>query len=269
MLPRCLAVLLLASVAVRDVTFAAKLRLSLPERLDVTEGVSLTINCSFSPPPTDPNHVIVKWSVLPAFYSKNTPIGDVIQIYNSGVDVVGVGVAALVGDVVKGDCSVRLRRISAGLGPVIGCMVVCGRCNTEDVAVAREATLNVTVAAPRRRGGDAASHPTATAPLPSSTKRTWLLMVVVVAMVTALGFVAGAAAVVAVLVYNRADERGSAPILVPECLLMSDAVSAECFANGVKVQTSGGHPDSAQCHKTTETSLGSPGASVTKTSFFS
>ncbi|XP_075918315.1 uncharacterized protein LOC142917868 isoform X4 [Petromyzon marinus] len=171
MLPRCLAVLLLASVAVRDVTFAAKLRLSLPERLDVTEGVSLTINCSFSPPPTDPNHVIVKWSVLPAFYSKNTPIGDVIQIYNSGVDVVGVGVAALVGDVVKGDCSVRLRRISAGLGPVIGCMVVCGRCNTEDVAVAREATLNVTVAA---------------------------------------------------------DERGSAPILVPECLLMSDAVSAEC-----------------------------------------
>ncbi|XP_075915607.1 uncharacterized protein LOC142912568 isoform X1 [Petromyzon marinus] len=235
MLPRCLAVLLLASVAVRDVTVAAKLRLSLPERLDVTEGVSLTINCSFSPPPTDPNHVIVKWSVLPAFYSKNTPIGDVIQIYNSGVDVVGVGVAALVGDVAKGDCSVRLRRVSAGLGPVIGCMVVCGRCNAEDVAVAREATLNVTVAARERR---------------------------------------------------------SVPILVPECLLMSHAVSAECrrgggsggladeddekgwgetagFANGVKVQTSGGHPDSAQCHKTTETSLGSPGASVTKTSFFS
>ncbi|XP_075917004.1 uncharacterized protein LOC142915963 isoform X1 [Petromyzon marinus] len=235
MLPRCLAVLLLASVAVRDVTFAAKLRLSLPERLDVTEGVSLTINCSFSPPPTDPNHVIVKWSVLPAFYSKNTPIGDVIQIYNSGVDVVGVGVAAHVGDVAKGDCSVRLRRVSAGLGPVIGCMVVCGRCNAEDVAVAREATLNVTVAARERR---------------------------------------------------------SVPILVPECLLMSHAVSAECrrgggsggladeddekgwgetagFANGVKVQTSGGHPDSAQCHKTTETSLGSPGASVTKTSFFS
>ncbi|XP_075918712.1 uncharacterized protein LOC142920140 [Petromyzon marinus] len=159
MLPLCLAVLLLASVAVRDVTFAAKLRLSLQERLDVTEGVSLTINCSFSPPPTDPNHVIVKWSVLPAFYSKNTPIGGVIQIYNSGVDVVGV--AALVGDVAKGDCSVRLRRVSAGLGPVIGCMVVCGRCNTEDVAVAREATLNVTVAgerSERRFGGTVRSR---------------------------------------------------------------------------------------------------------------
>ncbi|XP_075917405.1 uncharacterized protein LOC142920237 isoform X1 [Petromyzon marinus] len=256
MLPRCLAVLLLASVAVRDVTFAAKLRLSLPERLDVMEGVSLTINCSFSPPPTDPNHVIVKWSVLPAFYSKNTPIGDVIQIYNSGVDVVGVGVAALVGDVAKGDCSVRLRRVSAGLGPVIGCMVVCGRCNTEDVAVAREATLNVTVAGERseRCLGGPSNHE---------------------------GHLA-----------KDARERRSAPILVPECLLMSDAVSAECrrgggsggladeddekgwgetagFANGVKVQTSGGHPDSAQCHKTTETSLGSPGASVTKTSFFS
>ncbi|XP_075918337.1 uncharacterized protein LOC142917883 [Petromyzon marinus] len=208
MLPRCLAVLLLASVAVRDVTFAAKLRLSLPERLDVTEGVSLTINCSFSPPPTDPNHVIVKWSVLPAFYSKNTPIGDVIQIYNSGVDVVGVGVAALVGDVAKGDCSVRLRRVSAGLGPVIGCMVVCGRCNTEDVAVAREATLNVTVAAPRRRSGDAASDPTATALLPSSTKGTSLMMVVVVAVatLTALGLVAGAAAVVAAFVCKRGSD---------------------------------------------------------------
>ncbi|XP_075917411.1 uncharacterized protein LOC142920237 isoform X4 [Petromyzon marinus] len=208
MLPRCLAVLLLASVAVRDVTFAAKLRLSLPERLDVMEGVSLTINCSFSPPPTDPNHVIVKWSVLPAFYSKNTPIGDVIQIYNSGVDVVGVGVAALVGDVAKGDCSVRLRRVSAGLGPVIGCMVVCGRCNTEDVAVAREATLNVTVAAPRRRSCDAASDPTATAPLPSSTKGTSLMMVVVVAVatLTALGLVAGAAAVVAAFVCKRGSD---------------------------------------------------------------
>ncbi|XP_075915643.1 uncharacterized protein LOC142908885 isoform X2 [Petromyzon marinus] len=229
MLPRCLAVLLLASVAVRDVTFAAKLRLSLPERLDMMEGVSLTINCSFSPPPTDPNHVIVKWSVLPAFYSKNTPIGDVIQIYNSGVDVVGVGVAALVGDVAKGDCSVRLRRVSAGLGPVIGCMVVCGRCNTEDVAVAREATLNVTVAgerserclggpsnheghlakdAPRRRSCDAASDPTATAPLPSSTKGTSLMMVVVVAVatLTALGLVAGAAAVVAAFVCKRGSD---------------------------------------------------------------
>ncbi|XP_075915537.1 uncharacterized protein LOC142908807 [Petromyzon marinus] len=213
MLPRCLAVLLLASVAVRDVTFAAKLRLSLPERLDVTEGVSLTINCSFSPPPTDPNHVIVKWSVLPAFYSKNTPIGDVIQIYNSGVDVVGVGVAAHVGDVAKGDCSVRLRRVSAGLGPVIGCMVVCGRCNAEDVAVAREATLNVTVAAPRRRGGDAASDPTATAPLPSPTKGTWLVAAVVeavaVATLTALGLVAGAAAVFAAFVCKRGSDGAS------------------------------------------------------------
>nr|XP_032835654.1 uncharacterized protein LOC116957541 isoform X2 [Petromyzon marinus] len=165
-------------VALLHVTFAATLQLSLPERLDMTEGASLTINCSFSPPPTDLNYVIVKWSMMSTYYSENVSMHDITKIYNSGIEIASTGVATFVGNVEKGDCSLRLLHISSSLHPVFRCQVICGRCNTENNVVEGEVVVNVT-----------ATAVTSNAQLLFSTKRTGL----VAAAAVVLGLVAAAA----------------------------------------------------------------------------
>ncbi|XP_061403744.1 uncharacterized protein LOC133339624 isoform X2 [Lethenteron reissneri] len=186
-------------VALLHVTFAAKLQLSLPEKLYVTEGASLTMNCSFSPPPTDLNYIIVKWSMMPTYYSENMSMHDITKIYNSGIEIASTGVATFVGNVEKGDCSLRLLYVSSSLHPVFRCQVICGRCNTENNLVEGEVMLNVTAAAPQPRGGDVSNVTfeleavTSNASLFSSTKRTGLVAAVVaVAAVAVLGLVAAA-----------------------------------------------------------------------------
>nr|XP_032835655.1 uncharacterized protein LOC116957541 isoform X3 [Petromyzon marinus] len=182
-------------VALLHVTFAATLQLSLPERLDMTEGASLTINCSFSPPPTDLNYVIVKWSMMSTYYSENVSMHDITKIYNSGIEIASTGVATFVGNVEKGDCSLRLLHISSSLHPVFRCQVICGRCNTENNVVEGEVVVNVTATAPRPRGGDVSNATfdlaavTSNAQLLFSTKRTGL----VAAAAVVLGLVAAAA----------------------------------------------------------------------------
>ncbi|XP_061403796.1 uncharacterized protein LOC133339655 [Lethenteron reissneri] len=143
--------LVAAFISLLPVTSAVNLQLSLPESVDVTEGESVTLPCSFSPPPTKSNALLIKWVMMPTHYSEKMPKWDIIEIYDSHSGNSRPGVAEFVGDE-KGDCSFRILNVSRTLGPVFKCHVYCYRCGTDDWKVFGEVKLNVTAAAPRSRG---------------------------------------------------------------------------------------------------------------------
>ncbi|XP_061403797.1 uncharacterized protein LOC133339656 [Lethenteron reissneri] len=135
--------LVAAFISLPPVTSAVKLQLSLPESLDVTEGQSVTLACSFSPPSTDLSDLFISWVMIPTGY----------PIYDSHLGNLWLEIAEFAGNEEKGDCSIRLLNISRNLGPVLKCHVYCYHCGTDDWKVEREVKLNVTAAAPRSQGG--------------------------------------------------------------------------------------------------------------------
>ncbi|XP_078476688.1 uncharacterized protein LOC144737712 [Lampetra planeri] len=134
--------LVAAFISLPPVTSAVKLQLSLPESLDVTEGQSVTLACSFSPPSTNLSDLFISWVTIPTGY----------PIYDSHLGNLWLEIAEFAGNEEKGDCSIRLLNISRNLDPVLKCHVYCYHCGTDDWKVEREVKLNVTAAAPRSRG---------------------------------------------------------------------------------------------------------------------
>ncbi|XP_075912625.1 uncharacterized protein LOC116957548 isoform X1 [Petromyzon marinus] len=131
-----------AFISLLPVKSAVKLQLSLPESVDVTEGESVTLPCSFSPPSTVSSGLYITWLTMPTCYI----------IYDSQLGNPWLGRAEFAGDEEKGDCSLRLLNVSRTLSPVFKCDVICTSCGTNDWKVEREVKLNVSVAAARSRG---------------------------------------------------------------------------------------------------------------------
>nr|XP_032835649.1 uncharacterized protein LOC116957539 isoform X2 [Petromyzon marinus] len=131
-----------AFISLLPVMSAVKLQLSLPESVDVTEGESVTLPCSFSPPSTVSSDLYITWVTMPTRYI----------IYDSLLGNLWLGRAEFAGDKEKGDCSLRLLNVTRTLSPVFKCDVLCTSCGTNDWKVEREVKLNVTAAAARSRG---------------------------------------------------------------------------------------------------------------------
>lgn len=74
-------VLVIAFISLLPVTSAVKLQLSLPESVNVTEGENVTLPCSFSPPPTKSNALLIKWVMMPTHYSERMPRWDIIELH--------------------------------------------------------------------------------------------------------------------------------------------------------------------------------------------
>nr|XP_032835651.1 sodium channel subunit beta-2-like isoform X4 [Petromyzon marinus] len=131
-----------AFISLLPVMSAVELQLSLPESVDVTEGESVTLPCSFSSPSTVSSGLYITWLTMPTGYI----------IYDSLIGNLWLGRAEFAGDKEKGDCSLRLLNVSRTLSPVFNCDVICISCGKDNWKVEREVKLNVTVAAARSRG---------------------------------------------------------------------------------------------------------------------
>ncbi|XP_061403793.1 uncharacterized protein LOC133339652 [Lethenteron reissneri] len=134
--------LVAAFISLLPVTSAVKLQLSLPESVDVTEGESVTLLCSFSPSSTVLSDLYITWVTMPT--------GD--KIYDSHLGSLWLEIAEFAGDKEKGDCSLRLLNVSKNFGPVLKCDVICTSCGMDGFQMQREVKLNVTAAAPRSHG---------------------------------------------------------------------------------------------------------------------
>ncbi|XP_061403791.1 uncharacterized protein LOC133339650 [Lethenteron reissneri] len=140
--------LVAAFISLLPVTSAVKLQLFLPESVDVTEGESVTLPCSFSSPPTVSSALYITWLTMPTGYI----------IYDSHLGNLWLGRAEFAGEKEKGDCSLRLLNVATTLSPVFQCDVICTSCGMKDWKVEREVKLNVTAAAPRS-GGETSPTP--------------------------------------------------------------------------------------------------------------
>ncbi|XP_078739897.1 uncharacterized protein LOC144953213 [Lampetra fluviatilis] len=134
--------LVAAFISLLPVASAVELQLFLPESVDVTEGESVTLPCSFSPPSTVSSGLYITWLTMPTRYI----------IYDSLIGNVWLERAEFVGDKEKCDCSLRVLNVSRTLSPVFKCDVLCTSCGKVDLRVEREVKLNVTAAAPRSHG---------------------------------------------------------------------------------------------------------------------
>ncbi|XP_061437626.1 uncharacterized protein LOC133362717 isoform X1 [Lethenteron reissneri] len=177
-----------------DAALAVKLQLTLPKSLSVREGENVTLPCSFSPPATHLDHVVVQWFTMPRRYAENVTSGDMTLIYFSGDETADdSSVAKSAGDVLAGDCSVGIPNFPGSLGPVALCRVDCRRCDAAgNAAVQAELLLqlqDVTAAAPRRPHGGALSEATAAPPGETPPHRAGLLVAGVLAPVAVVVYV--------------------------------------------------------------------------------
>ncbi|CAN0413019.1 unnamed protein product [Lampetra fluviatilis] len=136
-------VLIPVFISLLDVAFATKLQITLPQSLSVREGENVTIPCSFSPPPPDLNHIVLEWFTMPKRYAENMTRREMAKIYQSGDEMHPLCIVKSVGDVLMGDCSIRIPNFPRSLGPVALCRIDCRRCNTENTEVREEVLLNV------------------------------------------------------------------------------------------------------------------------------
>ncbi|XP_061403749.1 uncharacterized protein LOC133339627 [Lethenteron reissneri] len=146
-------VLIPVFISLLDTALAAMLQITLPQSLSVREGENVTLPCSFSPPATHLDHIIIQWFWMPRRYAENMTRREMKKIYQTRDEKKDFSIVRSVGDVLTGDCSIGIPNISSSLGPVALCRIDCRRCNAENNEVQGEVLLDVMPAAPQSDGG--------------------------------------------------------------------------------------------------------------------
>ncbi|XP_061403767.1 uncharacterized protein LOC133339635 [Lethenteron reissneri] len=169
-----------------DAALAAMLKITLPQSLSVREGENVTIPCSFSPPATHPDHIIIQCFTMPRRYAENMTRREMKKIYQTRDEKEDFSIVKSVGDVLMGDCSIGIPNFPNSLGPVALCRIDCRRCNAENNEVQGEVLLDVMPAAPQSHGGGVSDA--TLAPLEETSDKggvvaAWILPVVISASV--------------------------------------------------------------------------------------
>ncbi|XP_078739919.1 uncharacterized protein LOC144953233 isoform X2 [Lampetra fluviatilis] len=174
-------VLIPVFISLLDAALAAMLQITLPQSLSVREGENVTLPCSFSPPATHLNHIVLEWFTMPRRYAENVTRREMKKIYQSGYENEDFRFVKSVGDVRTGNCSIGIPNFPRSLGPVALCRIDCRRCNVENTEVQEEMVLNVMPAAPRSHGGgvsDATLAPREETSLKGAVVAAWVLPVI-------------------------------------------------------------------------------------------
>ncbi|XP_061403804.1 uncharacterized protein LOC133339661 [Lethenteron reissneri] len=224
-------VLIPVFISLLDAASIAKLQITLPQSLSVTEGENVTIPCSFYPPATHLDHIVLQCFTMPRHYAENMTRKEMKKIYQSGDEMHPLCIVKSVGDVLMGDCSIGIPNFPGSFGPVLLCRIECYRCNAENTKVQGEVVLNVMAAAPQSHGGgvsDATLAPREETSHKGGVVAAWVLPVVI-SIISVISIII---IVVSVFVWKKKKRHRSSGLCLHSPSATPSIVSGESAAEG-------------------------------------
>ncbi|XP_078739984.1 uncharacterized protein LOC144953287 [Lampetra fluviatilis] len=213
-----------------DAASIAKLQITLPHNLSVTEGENVTIPCSFSPPATHLDHIVIQCFTMPRRYAENMTRREMTKIYQTRDEKEDLSIVKSVGDVLTGDCSIGIPNFPGSFGPVLLCRIECHRCNAENTKVQGEVVLNVMPAAPQSDGGGVSDA--TLVPLEETSHKGGVVAAWVLPVISVISVIIVVIIVVSVFVWKKKKRHRSSGLCLHSPSATPSIVSGESAAEG-------------------------------------